>query len=62
MTTRKEKLSDNPQVNFNHSKEIVYWSNKFKISPETFQKVFIDNEYSISKTLSFCNSNYTTHS
>ena len=60
--TAKEKLNDNTQVNFNHSKEIIYWSAKFNISPEVFQKAFVENGYSISKTLSYCHTNYATQS
>jgi hypothetical protein len=55
MTQVKEKLSDNVQVNFNHSKEIAYWSKKFNISPLTFQKIFEESGYSISKTLQLVN-------
>jgi hypothetical protein len=51
MTPTKEKLNENVQVNFNHSKEIAYWSKKYNISPATFQKVFEQSGYSISKTL-----------
>ena len=57
----KEKLSENVQVNFNHSKEILYWSKKYNISPEQFQKTFKENGYSISKTLAFCNQNLLQH-
>ena len=51
MTPTKEKLNENVQVNFNHSKEIAYWSKKYNISPATFQKAFQESGYSISKTL-----------
>lgn len=51
MTMSKEKISDNVQVNFNHSKEIAYWSKKYNISPSTFQKAFQQAGYSIPKTL-----------
>jgi len=51
MTLVKEKLSENIQVNFNHSKEIAYWSKKYNISPATFQKAFEEAGYSITKTL-----------
>ena len=47
----KEKLSDNVQVNFNHSKEIAYWAKMYNISPELFQKIFVETGYSIPKTL-----------
>ncbi len=51
MTISKEKLSENVQVNFNHSKEVAYWSKKYNISPLVFQKAFEESGYSISKTL-----------
>jgi hypothetical protein len=51
MTISKEKISENVQVNFNHSKEIAYWSKKFNISASTFQKTFEQSGYSIPKTL-----------
>ena len=55
MLITKEKLNENVQVNFNHSKEIAYWSKKYNISPETFKKAFEQSGYSISKTLQLCN-------
>jgi hypothetical protein len=54
---RKEKLSENMQVNFNHSKEIAYWAKKYNISPQLFQKVFEESGYSISRTLASFNQN-----
>jgi hypothetical protein len=51
MTLSKEKLNENIQVNFNHSKEIAYWSKKYNTSPVIFQKAFEQSGYSISKTL-----------
>ena len=51
MTYTKEKISDNVQVNFNHSKEVVYWAKKYNVSPSLFQKAFEESGYSISKTL-----------
>ena len=51
MAQVKEKLSENVQVNFNHSKEIAYWSKKYNIDPATFQKAFEEAGHSISKTL-----------
>ena len=51
MTPIKEKLNENVQVNFNHSKEIAYWSRKYNISPFMFQQAFQQSGYSISKTL-----------
>ena len=54
----KEKLSESIQVNFNHSKEIAYWAKKYNITPEKFQKIFKENNYSIARTLAFCNDNF----
>ena len=51
MTTVKEKLNDNVQVNFNYSQEIAYWAKKYNVSPEVFQKAFQESGYSILKTL-----------
>lgn len=47
----KEKLSDNTQTNFNHSKEIIYWAKKYNVSPAVFQKAFEESGFSVSKTL-----------
>ena len=58
MATAKEKLSGNVQVNFNHSKEIAYWSKKYNISPLAFQKAFEEAGYSISKALQLCNEKF----
>lgn len=55
MTQSKEKLSENVQVNFNHSKEVAYWSKKYDVSPSVFQKAFEQSGHSISKTLQICN-------
>lgn len=54
MTQVKEKISENVQVNFNHSKEVAYWAKKYNISPEKFKKAFERSGYSISKTLQLC--------
>ena len=51
MTQAKEKLSENIQANFNHSKEIAYWAKKYNVSPSIFQKAFEQSGYSILKTL-----------
>jgi len=51
MTQVKEKLSENVQTNFNHSKEIAYWAKQYDISPGIFQKAFEESGYSITKTL-----------
>jgi hypothetical protein len=51
MTRSKEKLNESIQVNFNHSKEIAYWSKKYNTNPDIFQKAFEQSGYSISKTL-----------
>jgi AraC-like DNA-binding protein len=58
MTQVKEKLSENIQTNFNHSKEVAYWAKKFNISPSVFQKAFEECGYSISKTLQLCNQKF----
>ena len=54
----KEKLSDDIQMNFNHSKEVAYWAKKYNISPQLFQKTFKESGYSIPKTLQFFNQNF----
>ncbi|MBV9961154.1 MAG: DUF3606 domain-containing protein [Parafilimonas sp.] len=51
MTISKEKLNPSVQVNFNHSKEVAYWSKKYNVTPLVFQKAFEESGYSISKTL-----------
>lgn len=51
MTQAKEKLSENTQANFNHSKEIAYWAKKYDVSPALFQKAFEESGQSILKTL-----------
>ncbi len=51
---RKEKVNDNPQINFNQSREIAYWAKKFNMTADSFQRIFQNNNYSISKTLAFC--------
>jgi len=51
MTQVKQKLSDNVQTNFNHSKEIIYWAKKYNVSPSVFQKAFEESGYSVSKAL-----------
>jgi hypothetical protein len=45
----------NSETNFNRSKEIAYWSKKYNIDPDIFQKLFQQSEYSISKTLLMIN-------
>ena len=54
----KEKLSEDIQVNFNHSREVAYWAKKYNISPQLFQKVFQESGYSISRTLQYFNQNF----
>ncbi len=54
---RKEKMNENPQINFNQSREIAYWAKKFNISAESFQQIFQNNNFSISKTLAYCSGN-----
>jgi AraC-like DNA-binding protein len=51
MTHTKEKISDNTQVNFNHSKEVAYWARIYNVSPSLFHKAFEQSGYSIPKTL-----------
>ncbi|MEO8710637.1 MAG: DUF3606 domain-containing protein [Parafilimonas sp.] len=51
MTQVKEKISENVQVNFNHSKEIADWAKKYNVSPETFKEAFEKSGYSIPKTI-----------
>ena len=51
---RKEKINENPQINFNQSREIAYWAKKFNISAQSFQQIFQNHNYSISKTLAYC--------
>ena len=58
MTQVKAKLNENPQVNFNHSKEVAYWAKKFNITPSAFQKTFEECGYSISKTLQLFNEKF----
>ena len=53
----KEKLSDDIQMNFNHSREVAYWAKKYNVSPQLFQKAFKESGYSIPKTLQFFNQN-----
>ena len=57
MTLAKEKLNENVQVNFNHSKEVAYWIKKYNITPATFQKAFEQSNYSIAKTLQLLQAN-----
>jgi len=54
----KEKLSEDIQVNFNHSKEVAYWAKKYNISPQLLQKAFRESGYSISRTLQFFNQTF----
>lgn len=49
----KEKLSEDVQVNFHHSKEIAYWAKKYNTTPQLFQKAFKESGYSIPRTLAF---------
>jgi len=51
MINRKEKKSENPQVNFSRSKEIAYWTKKYNVSPEYFQQLFKEAGYSISRLM-----------
>ena len=51
----KAKKSDNTQTNFNASKEISYWAEKYNISKDEFQRMLEKNEYSISRLLAAIN-------
>jgi len=51
MTLIKEKLNESVQVNFNHSKEVAYWSKKYNVTPAAFQKAFEQSGHSIPKAL-----------
>ena len=48
----KSRLSENVNVNFNQSKEIAYWANKYNMSIDKFQQLFREAGYSISRLLS----------
>ena len=51
----KAKQSDNAQTNFNASKEITYWAEKYNMSKEEFHKLLEENNYSISRLLAAIN-------
>ncbi|NCI47973.1 DUF3606 domain-containing protein [Sediminibacterium soli] len=52
MTKRPEKINQNStQVNFNASKEIIYWSRKYNVSQAEIQELFAQTGYSIAKTI-----------
>ena len=48
---KKERLSENVQQNFNQSKEIAYWANKYNLSVEEFQRLFKEAGFSIARLL-----------
>jgi hypothetical protein len=48
----KSNLSENVNVNFNQSKEIAYWANKYNLTLDKFQQLFKEAGYSISRLLS----------
>jgi hypothetical protein len=53
MTKRSAKIDiKNTQVNFNASREVVYWAKKYNTSQQEIQQLFEQTGYSISKTLS----------
>jgi hypothetical protein len=53
MTKRSAKIDiRNTQVNFNASREVVYWAKKYNTSQQEIQQLFEQTGYSISKTLS----------
>lgn len=58
MAQAKEKINENVQVNFNHSKEITHWAKQYKITPSQFQKAFEESGHSIAKTLQLCNERF----
>ena len=52
--TRKGKMNENVNINFNQSQEIAYWAKKYGVSPDLFKKTFEETGHSISKTLAAC--------
>ena len=51
-TRTRIALSEDVNVNFNQSKEIAYWANKYNMTIEKFQQLFKEAGYSISRLLS----------
>lgn len=52
MVKRAAKINNqNTQVNFNASREILYWAKKYNTSQQEIQQLFEQTGYSISKTL-----------
>jgi len=59
--TRKANNHQDPNVNYNFSKEIAYWISKYNICPKEFRKVF-DACGSISQALQHCMANSSVQS
>lgn len=52
MVKRSAKIDNkNTQVNFNASREVMYWAKKYNTSQQEIQQLFEQTGYSISKTL-----------
>jgi hypothetical protein len=52
MVKRSAKIDiKNTQVNFNASREVMYWAKKYNTSQQEIQQLFEQTGYSISKTL-----------
>ena len=47
----RTKIGENTQRNFTHSREILYWADRYETPVEEIQKIFNDSGNSISKTL-----------
>jgi hypothetical protein len=53
MVKRSAKIDNkNTQVNFNASREVMYWAKKYNTSQQEIQQLFEQTGFSISKTLS----------
>ena len=53
MVKRSAKIDiKNTQVNFNASREVMYWAKKYNTSQQEIQQLFEQTGFSISKTLS----------
>ena len=52
MRKQIEKVETNtPQHNFNASREVSYWANKYNTSLDEIQQIFEQSGYSISRTI-----------
>lgn len=57
MIKRTAKINQqDTRVNFNASREIVYWAKKYNTSQQEIQDLFAQTGYSISKTISILQS------